>query len=264
MTGMSLLDVLRGVMLDPAEQAVYEADPDAYLQQHGYEGVDAADLSEAFGLVADTLPVEQAMAAYTGDTPPGGSPLSATMGADTTDFDEPPTVLDDVGVTGGPTGADEPDDGADDAGDASDADDDADGSPFSGEFGAGERADLPDLGTDTGDAPDLSFGLGDDLGGDLAGDLDPTATTDGAADAHVDLDQQDATAMFGDALDLDDGPDLGSDDGPGADVSGIDAADDATDLDDGSILDDAAEYGGPDDLGADTDDNADDLDIGLF
>jgi hypothetical protein len=244
MTGMSLLDVLRGVMLDPAEQAVYEADPDAYLQQHGYEGVDAAGLSEAFGLVADTLPVEQAMTAYTGDTPPGGSPPSATMGADTTDFDEPPTVLDGVGATGGPSEADEPDDGADD-----DADDDA------GEFGAGERADAPELGTDTGDAPDLSFGLGEDLG---AG-LDPAGSIGGPADGGVDLDHEDATALFGDALELDDGPDFGVDDGPG-----LDAVDDTTDLGDGSILDDAAEYGGPDDLDADMDDNADDLDIGLF
>ena len=31
MDGMSLLDVLRGVMLDPAEQAAYNADPAAYL-----------------------------------------------------------------------------------------------------------------------------------------------------------------------------------------------------------------------------------------
>lgn len=254
MTGMSLLDVLRGVMLDPAEQAVYEADPGAYLQHHGYEGVDAADLSEAFGLVADTLPVEQAMAAYTGDTPPEGSPLSATMGADTTDFDEPPAVLDDVGATGGPTDADEPADGADDAAD-DDAADDAGGSPLSDEFGAGERADLPDLGTDADDAPDLSFGLGEDLG---AG-LDPAGSIEDAADAGVDLDHEDATAMFGDALDLDEGSDFGVDDGPG-----LDAVDGATDLGDGSILDDAAEYGGPDDLDADMDDDADDLDIGLF
>ena len=56
MDGMSLLDVLRGVMLDPAEQAVYDADPGAYLEQYGYQDVDPADLSEAFGLVADERP----------------------------------------------------------------------------------------------------------------------------------------------------------------------------------------------------------------
>ena len=259
MTGMSLLDVLRGVMLDPAEQAVYEADPDAYLQQHGYEGVDAADLSEAFGLVADTLPVEQAMAAYTGDTPPGVSLPSATMGADTTDFDEPPPGLDDGGATGGPTDADEPGDGMDDDGADHAGADDAGGSPLSGDFGAGERADPPDLGTDSGESPDLSFGLGEDLG---AG-LDPAGSIEGVADGGVDLEHEDATALFGDAADLDDGPDFGAD-SPVADGPGLDSVDDTTDLGDGAILDDAAEYGGPDDLDADMDDNADDLDIGLF
>ena len=84
MDGMSLLDVLRGVMLDPAEQAVYDADPGAYLEQYGYQDVDPADLSEAFGLVADTLPVEQAQAAWTGES----GPEAPTLGDDTTDFDD--------------------------------------------------------------------------------------------------------------------------------------------------------------------------------
>lgn len=64
MDGMSLLDVLRGVMLDPAEQAAYRADPSAYLERFGYDDVEPADLSEAFGLVADTLPPAQAQAAW--------------------------------------------------------------------------------------------------------------------------------------------------------------------------------------------------------
>ena len=83
MDGMSLLDVLRGVMLDPAEQAVYDADPGAYLEQYGYQDVDPADLSEAFGLVADTLPADQAMAAWTGES----GPESPILGDDTVDFD---------------------------------------------------------------------------------------------------------------------------------------------------------------------------------
>ena len=45
MDGMSLLDVLRGVMLDPAEQAAYTADPAGYLGAFGYDDVDPADLS---------------------------------------------------------------------------------------------------------------------------------------------------------------------------------------------------------------------------
>lgn len=68
MNGMSLLDVLRDVMLDPAEQAAYSADPGAYLARHGYADVEPAHLSEAFGLVADTLPAEQAQAAWSAAT----------------------------------------------------------------------------------------------------------------------------------------------------------------------------------------------------
>src|SRR4029453_14594930 len=84
MDGMSFLDVLRGVMLDPAEQAVYDADPGAYLEQYGYQDVDPADLSEAFGLVADTLPVDQARGAWTG----GSGPEAPALGDDTADFDD--------------------------------------------------------------------------------------------------------------------------------------------------------------------------------
>lgn len=83
MDGMSLLDVLRGVMLDPAEQAAYNADPNAYLEQYGYDDVDPADLSEAFGLVADTLPPDQAQAAWSAAADPDDS----SFGAVTPDFD---------------------------------------------------------------------------------------------------------------------------------------------------------------------------------
>src|SRR5262245_66604390 len=77
MDGMSLLDVLRGVMLDPAEQAAYNADPSAYLERFGYDDVDPADLSEAFGLVADTLPPAQAPAAWEAAAAPDGDALGA-------------------------------------------------------------------------------------------------------------------------------------------------------------------------------------------
>src|SRR5688572_15341560 len=90
MDGMSLLDVLRGVMLDPAEQAAYNADPSAYLEQYGYDDVDPADLSEAFGLVADTLPPEQAQAAFSATATPDDS----SFGAVTADFDGEAVVVD--------------------------------------------------------------------------------------------------------------------------------------------------------------------------
>src|SRR5262245_39317347 len=102
MDGMSLLDVLRGVMLDPAEQAAYNADPSAYLGRFGYDDVDPADLSEAFGLVADTLPPDQAQAAWEAASTPDGD----AFGAVTADFDS------DNGVEPPP----EPDAGPDQAG----------------------------------------------------------------------------------------------------------------------------------------------------
>src|SRR5262245_64436538 len=102
MDGMSLLDVLRGVMLDPAEQAAYNADPSAHLGRFGYDDVDPADLSEAFGLVADTLPPDQAQAAWEAASTPDGD----AFGAVTADFDS------DNGVEPPP----EPDAGPDQAG----------------------------------------------------------------------------------------------------------------------------------------------------
>ena len=163
MNGMSLLDVLRGVMLDPAEQAVYEADPGAYLEQHGYAGVDEADLSEAFGLVADTLPAEQARVAFTGEL----GPDVPALGGDTTDFDvvevadgaTPP--LDDTGDTG-------------DAGDADDHDAADPADDLDSAFGDGMHDDLDDV-----DDGALSFGRGEQ-GPDTA-DVDDAAEVDAVA-----------------------------------------------------------------------------------
>src|SRR4030095_7079423 len=105
MDGMSLLDVLRGVMLDPAEQAAYNADPSAYLERFGYDDVDPADLSEALGLVPDTLPPAQAQAAWE----PAATPDGDAFGAVTADFDsdngvEPPPEPDPGGGDGGGAG----------------------------------------------------------------------------------------------------------------------------------------------------------------
>jgi len=245
MDGMSLLDVLRGVMLDPAEQAVYDADPGAYLGQYGYQDVDAADLSEAFGLVADTLPADQAMAAWTGES----GPESPLLGDDTTDFDV--GDLDGAALTG------------DDAGDPVDDLDDLD--DVDGVDGVGA-----DDGTDTGadepgDEPALSFGLGedeaaeagdarpDDLDGDLGlfGTAAPDDTDTGGLDAagpdeEGDVDLDDAFGTF--AAD-DPGDDLGDHDGLGHGL--------ADDVDD---VDDLAEIEG---LGP-VDDGPDELDIGSF
>lgn len=60
--GKSLLEVLRTVALDADEQSAFQADPSGYLGEHGYEDVPADDLTEAVGLMADTLPPEAAEA----------------------------------------------------------------------------------------------------------------------------------------------------------------------------------------------------------
>lgn len=195
MDGMSLLDVLRGVMLDPAQQALYNAGPGPYLQQYGFDDVDPADLSEAFGLVADTLPPDQAQAAWEA----AAEPDDGSFGTVTADFDgidaapngaeatttepasdEPgaePTLSfgegeDGAGVLDDPTFGDDPSGlsaglGVDDA-DAGDV----------LEHGLGEDVDTagPDDGA-VGD--DLDDGIDDGLHDDLHDDFDDVGEIDG-------------------------------------------------------------------------------------
>jgi hypothetical protein len=226
MDGMSLLDVLRGVMLDPAEQAVYDADPGAYLEQYGYQDVDPADLSEAFGLVADTLPVDQARAAWTGES----GPEAPALGADTADFD-------DGGADDAPPGGFGEDavDGFDeDAPAAQDDTGDGDEGDTVLSFGEGEAGDASDAGTDDGLGDDGLFG---------------TAAPDGAPDDAHGLDDLDADgAAFG-------GFTTGADVEPDELAGGVDDA-----LDE---LDDTGDLADIDGLGS-VDQGPDDLDIGSF
>jgi hypothetical protein len=61
--GKSLLEILRDVAVDPAQQAVLEQMGAApYLARHGFHDVDPEDVREAVGLVADTLPPDVAQA----------------------------------------------------------------------------------------------------------------------------------------------------------------------------------------------------------
>jgi hypothetical protein len=218
MDGMSLLDVLRGVMLDPAEQAVYDADPGAYLEQYGYQDVDPADLSEAFGLVADTLPVEVARAAWTGES----GPEAPALGADTADFD-------DGGADDAPPGGfgDAVDGFDEDAPAAQDDTGDGDEGDTVLSFGEGEAGDASDAGID---------GLGDE-------GLFGTAAPDGAPDAHGldDLDADDA-AFGGFTTGADDGLDELAG-GVDHDIDDIDDTDDLAEIDGLGSVDQ-----GPDDL----------------
>jgi hypothetical protein len=238
MDGMSLLDVLRGVMLDPAEQAAYNADPGAYLARYGYDDVDSADLSEAFGLVADTLPPEVAQAAWQASADHG----DGSFGGVTPEFDSQ------VGVDAAPEPDAEPPAGGD-------------GEPEPAlSFGYGE-ADFTDAGTadltaaEAGAGSDDGAGLDDASGGaiDTSGDDIDHDDVDDAGEAAA-LDDDEAAESLDDGWDDDaalDQPLGGEDGGFGLDdlsddTSGIDG------LDDGDQLDG---------LG---DDSLDDTDIGSF
>jgi hypothetical protein len=200
MDGMSLLDVLRGVMLDPAEQAAYNANPGAYLERYGYEGVDAADLSEAFGLVADTLTPEQAQAWE------ASTAADDIFGADTADFDSEPGVAD-AGLPSTDPALDQP------------------------------ETTGPDAGIDAPAEPALSFGEGGDAG---ASDLDDLSfeeavapgLDDLAGTGHDDIDDGIDSALAGTGDDLGAGLDH---DGTG---DGIDDLDDIAELDALGGLDD--------------------------
>src|SRR5690606_7699299 len=247
MTGMSLLDVLRGVMLDPAEQAAYNADPRAYLAQFGFGDVDPADLSEAVGLVADTLPPDQAQAALSStvtgtdssfgdvtadfDAEPGGAPAAPAGGDDPGPAGDEPTVDDDVGgddVTalsfgeGGDldddTFEDAADDGADLGGhDLADVGQDHAAHDVDDDLGHADDHDLDHvLGHHLGDH-DVDNGL-DHHPADVAGPADDPDTADvlrhHLGDAHADygLDHHRADGRAGGLHHPHDGPGLHTDD----------------------------------------------------
>jgi hypothetical protein len=65
MEGTPLLDVMRGLILEPEAQAEFAADPSGYMQRFGYDDVPEDDMREAVGLVADTLPPDVAHAVTT-------------------------------------------------------------------------------------------------------------------------------------------------------------------------------------------------------
>lgn len=231
MDGMSLLDVLRGVMLDPAEQAAYNANPGAYLGQYGYEDVDPADLSEAFGLVADTLPPEEAQVAWQAASTPDGD----AFGAVTADFDSDGGLEEPAVDLAGP--------------EAAVADDPYPDTTLS--FGQGEAADGPPapdaVVPDPGEGSPGDGEPGEPAGGSIGPEAGPGAELDGGGD-------------FG--LDADDGlDDAGLDDGPD---DYEDALDDGGGYDDGGMDDDFGELDQIDGLDELSNPGPDDTDIGSF
>lgn len=204
MDGMSLLDVLRGVMLDPAEQAAYNANPGAYLERYGYEGVDAADLSEAFGLVADTLTPEQAQAWE------ASTAADDIFGADTAEFDSEPGVAD-AGLAPASAALDQPGPAGPDAG----VDAPAEPALSFGEGGDAGAPDLDDLSFEEAVAPGL-----DDLAGTGHDGIDDGI--EGALASTGD-DLTDGLDHAGDLDDLDDIAEL--DELGGVDHGGVDDVD---------------------------------------
>ena len=232
MTGMSLLDVLRGVMLDPAEQAAYNADPRAYLAQFGFGDVDPADLSEAVGLVADTLPPDQAQAALSSTV----TGTDSSFGDVTADFDAEPG-----GAPAAPAGGDDPGP----AGDEPTVDDDVGGDDVTA-LSFGEGGDLDD------DTFEDAAADGSDLGGHGLGDVGDDHAAHDVDDDLGHADDHDLDDVLGHHLgdhDVDDGLDHHLDDvddhglhhphdGPGLHADDVDddlASGDPDDFDIGSF-----------------------------
>jgi hypothetical protein len=69
-----LIDFLRSLFLDPQARQDYLADPGATINQLGLAGVSASDVHQACGIVADTLPPQQAarLSSYVNQGPSGG------------------------------------------------------------------------------------------------------------------------------------------------------------------------------------------------
>jgi hypothetical protein len=256
--GKPLLDVLRDVVLDPAEQAAFTADPATYLSQYGYDDVDTDDLSEAFGLVADTLPPDVAQAVA--DAAP--SPVPVPYPSESIDGDDAFAVGEGDGATfgdvngdfdavalGGPDttpGVDDADADADEHGVTFDADEhgvtfDADehGIAFDAEGQAPPEGDQP---PPEGDRP-VGFGEGSVDGDDALGGPDTSpdgfgdvrAEPDWSADVDADADDGDPGDGFaGDALG---GPDTYPEEVVETDDYGDRAHDDVDDVDDLDDLD---------------------------
>lgn len=175
--GKSLLEILRQVAVDPAEQAALaETGAGPYLARHGFPDVEVDDVREAVSLVADTLPPEvaQALAPVQSElAPPAdrtGPPQVAAFGDAAEDLER---VLPDPADAGGTTG-----------------------------FGAG--AAEPEA--------SLTFGAGADLDppaqDDIAGDGEATASTEHwATDDHTTAGDSsfDMDADLAGVADVDDG-----------------------------------------------------------
>jgi hypothetical protein len=178
----SLLDILREVTLDPEQGAAFGADPSNYLAEQGYDDVADEDLREAFSLVADTLPAEQAHEVYTSHVVQGAGdalhPLpvhdedpGAVYGHTTDDFD---LDLDDATnqvIEPGAEAADESGLGFGDGADDDDADLDIAAMHYREDDDTGYDSDDEDHGDDDTDDTGFDHEVDDHAGLDL--DVNP-------------------------------------------------------------------------------------------
>jgi hypothetical protein len=234
MEGTPLLDVMRGLILEPEAQADFAADPSGYMQRFGYDDVPEDDLREAVGLVADTLPpdvahaVNTAAAAEPGDDAYGDGTVGLLGRISTAEVTE--SVVPDLGEL--------PDDaGPDGFGDDLAGDDATTFGQVTRDFDEGdEGADTDDTGnldTDTDveedrlDVPDgdVSFG-----GGGIVDSLDDATEAFGQGRASFDTDDSDDLGIEPDDPGFDDS--YAMDDHPAA-APDVPLVDDTADYDEG-------------------------------
>lgn len=239
--GKPLLDVIKDLAQDPAEQARFAADPDAYMASQGYDDLPVDDLHQAVDLTADNLPPEMAVALSATSEGPGSDTVTGTLGRLT----EVPDMVD-------PTPFEAPDpveDLATGFGDADFDNGDHDGAPEPGSFGTDEAGDA-DTEAETDEAGDADLT-------DQTGQGGPADASDAADDAHMGFGTGSVEAV--DAEVVDEGPDVA-----GEDTMNEPEALDVVTADDDLPSDDLAESDlGPIGFGDDsTFDEADELDGG--
>jgi hypothetical protein len=100
MSAPSFLGMAQDLLLDADAKAAFEADPDGFLAARGFAGLSPADLADAVGFVADTLPPGPAEALTAPDA--GGDalarlaqidPVDLAEGAEEVDASEPMVLL---------------------------------------------------------------------------------------------------------------------------------------------------------------------------
>ena len=105
---MSFLDMAQDLMRDAEAKAEFDADPDAFLAARGFEGLSPAEVGDAVGFVADTLPADAARQLTDPEAGTEGLARLADLEPGDVLTDEPPDFLEHD-----PSGElDLPDDGA--------------------------------------------------------------------------------------------------------------------------------------------------------